>query len=174
MLAQAEHDPDAYPLLVSTSKRVIHDVNEELRQQLIDLPSAEIAKASLRNGCAVLCNSIDEGIRICDALAPEHLQVMTENAKSIAPRLKHYGSLFIGEASAEVLGDFGAGPNHVLPTGGTARQTGGLSVFNFLRVRTYLDIERADEAKEIVQDAAEFGRIEGLEAHARAALLRAK
>jgi histidinol dehydrogenase len=87
----------------------------------------------------------------------------------VAPRLRHYGALFVGTAAAEVLGDYGAGPNHVLPTGGAARSAGGLSVLTFLRVRTWLAIDDPAGARELVEDAAWLGRVEGLEAHARSA-----
>ncbi|HEX9347455.1 MAG TPA: histidinol dehydrogenase, partial [Gemmatimonadales bacterium] len=87
----------------------------------------------------------------------------------VAPRLAHFGALFIGAGSAEVLADYGAGPNHVLPTAGTARSKGGLSVYAFLRVRTWLRIDDSAAARPLVEDAAWFGRVEGLEAHARSA-----
>ena len=91
---------------------------------------------------------------------------MTRDAEALQPRLRHYGGLFVGHGAAEVLGDYGAGPNHVLPTGGTARQTGGLSVFTFLRVRTWLRMH-APEA--LARDAAALARLEGLVGHARSA-----
>jgi len=113
--------------------------------------------------------SLDEGIAACDAIAPEHLQLELRDAAAVAPRLSHYGALFVGAGAAEVLGDYGAGPNHVLPTGGTARSTGGLSVYTFLRVRTWLRIDDRAAARPLLEDAVWFGRAEGLEAHARAA-----
>ncbi|PYP58419.1 MAG: histidinol dehydrogenase, partial [Gemmatimonadetes bacterium] len=91
------------------------------------------------------------------------------DAAAVAPRVEHFGALFIGAGSAEVLGDYGAGPNHVLPTAGTTRSQGGLSVYTFLRVRTWLRIDDPATARPLVEDAAWFGRIEGLEAHARSA-----
>ena len=96
---------------------------------------------------------------------------MCENASLVAKKLDSYGGLFIGKKSAEVFGDYGAGPNHVLPTSGTARYTGGLSVFTFLRIRTYLHIgDKPSEAQEqLARDAAQLARLEGLEGHARAA-----
>ncbi len=112
---------------------------------------------------------MDEGVAACDAIAPEHVELFLDGATDLAPRLAHYGALFIGGGSAEVLGDYGAGPNHVLPTAGTARSKGGLSVYTFLRVRTWLRIDDSAAARPLVEDAAWFGRVEGLEAHARAA-----
>src|SRR5205823_10139490 len=97
-----------------------------------------------------------------------HLQLQLRDADAVAPRLAHYGALFVGAGAAEVLGDYGAGPNHVLPTGGTARSTGGLSVYTFLRVRTWLRIDDRAAAVPLIEDAAWLARVEGLEAHARA------
>jgi phosphoribosyl-ATP pyrophosphohydrolase/phosphoribosyl-AMP cyclohydrolase/histidinol dehydrogenase len=117
----------------------------------------------------VVTESISQAVDVCNMLAPEHLEVMVEDAPSVARRARHYGAVFIGYGAGEVLGDYGAGPNHVLPTGGTARFSGGLSVFTFLRVRTWLAIDDADAAGTLACDAAALGRLEGLEAHARAA-----
>src|SRR5439155_1372203 len=97
-----------------------------LARQLGDLPTARVARAALAHGGAIVVSGVDEGIAACDAIAPEHLQLQLRDADAVAPRLAHYGALFVGAASAEVLGDYGAGPNHVLPTGGTARSSGGL------------------------------------------------
>ena len=117
----------------------------------------------------IVVASVDEGVAACDAVAPEHLQLDLREATAVAPRLAHYGALFVGAGAAEVLGDYGAGPNHVLPTGGTARSTGGLSVYTFLRVRTWLRIDDRAAALPLVEDAIWLARAEGLEAHARSA-----
>jgi phosphoribosyl-ATP pyrophosphohydrolase/phosphoribosyl-AMP cyclohydrolase/histidinol dehydrogenase len=172
LLAQAEHDPDARPILVTVDRSLPDRVEAELARQLATLPTAGVARQALQNGGVVIVASIEEGIAACDALAPEHLELLLEDATAIAPRLTHFGALFIGGGSAEVLGDYGAGPNHVLPTGGTARARGGLSVYTFLRVRTWLRIDDSAAARPIVEDAAWLGREEGLEAHARSAELR--
>lgn len=168
LLAQAEHDPDAVPALVTLDPRLPERVEAELQRQLADLPTAAVARAALGNGGVVTVATIDEGIAACDAIAPEHLQLVLESAAAVAPRLAHYGALFVGAGAREVLGDYGAGPNHVLPTGGTARWAGGLSVLTFLRVRTWLRLD-GKAADPLRADAAWFGRAEGLEAHARAA-----
>ena len=169
LLAQAEHDPDAVPVLVTVDPALADRVAAELERQLTGLPTAPVARAALANGAVVVVASIEGGIAACDALAPEHLELCLENAAVVAPRLAHYGALLIGAGSAEVLGDYGAGPNHVLPTAGTARSQGGLSVYTFLRVRTWLRIDDPAAARPLVEDAAWFGRVEGLEAHARSA-----
>jgi phosphoribosyl-ATP pyrophosphohydrolase/phosphoribosyl-AMP cyclohydrolase/histidinol dehydrogenase len=169
LIAQAEHDPDAFPALVTTSEALVSEVERELTEQLRDLPTAAVARASLSRGAAVVCATLDEALLCCDKIAPEHLEVMTRDAPAVARRLRHYGALFIGGGAAEVLGDYGAGPNHVLPTGSTARYTGGLSVMNFLRVRTWMRVDDAAEAAGVINDAVMLARIEGLEGHARAA-----
>jgi phosphoribosyl-ATP pyrophosphohydrolase/phosphoribosyl-AMP cyclohydrolase/histidinol dehydrogenase len=169
LLAQAEHDPDALPVVVSWSSGLLDRVDAELEVQLASLPTAETARAALSHGCAVLAADLEEAVRVVDHLGPEHLELHVADASALAPRLRHYGGLFVGRAAAEVLGDYGAGPNHVLPTGGTARFSGGLSVFAFLRVRTWLRIDDPAGAADLVADAAALARLEGLEAHARAA-----
>ena len=169
LLAQAEHDPDALPVLVTLDPTHLDRVETELARQLANLPSGEVARAALANGGVVVVANVEEGIAVCDALAPEHLELCLRDSVAVAPRLTHFGALFIGVGSAEVLGDYGAGPNHVLPTAGTARAKGGLSVYTFLRVRTWLRIDDSAAARPLVEDAAWFGRVEGLEAHARSA-----
>jgi phosphoribosyl-ATP pyrophosphohydrolase/phosphoribosyl-AMP cyclohydrolase/histidinol dehydrogenase len=169
LLAQAEHDPDALPILVTLDSHLPARVEIELTRQLTDLPTADTARQALANGGVMVVSNVEEGIAACDALAPEHLELLLDNAAGVAPRLAHFGALFIGAAAGEVLGDYGAGPNHVLPTGGSARSTGGLSVFTFLRVRTWLRVGDAAAARPLLEDAAWFGRAEGLEAHARSA-----
>jgi phosphoribosyl-ATP pyrophosphohydrolase/phosphoribosyl-AMP cyclohydrolase/histidinol dehydrogenase len=166
LLAQAEHDADAIPILVTTDLDLIDRVAGELAAQLADLPTADTARLALANGFFAYAESLDEGIAACDALAPEHLHLHLREAASVAARLRHYGGLFVGAASAEVLGDYGAGPNHTLPTGGTARSFAGLSVFTFLRASTYL---RIDDPRDLAGDCAQLARMEGLEAHARSA-----
>jgi phosphoribosyl-ATP pyrophosphohydrolase/phosphoribosyl-AMP cyclohydrolase/histidinol dehydrogenase len=163
LLAQAEHDPDARPMLVTAEPRVADRVEAELAAQLATLPTAEVARAALAEGLIVLT---DDLAGAANRLAPEHLALHVADPEALRPRLLHYGALFVGEGAAEVLGDYGAGPNHVLPTGGTARSAGGLSVLTFLRAQAWLRME-APEA--LAADAAALARMEGLEAHARAA-----
>ena len=169
LVAQAEHDPHAVPVLVTTDASLVERVERELARCLADLPTARVARAALAHGGAIVVSSVDDGVAACDALAPEHLHLELRDADAVAPRLAHYGALFVGPGSAEVLGDYGAGPNHVLPTGGTARSTGGLSVYTFLRVRTWLRIDDRAAALPLIEDAIWLGRAEGLEGHARAA-----
>jgi phosphoribosyl-ATP pyrophosphohydrolase/phosphoribosyl-AMP cyclohydrolase/histidinol dehydrogenase len=145
------------------------EVDDEIERQLESLPTRGVAEAALCNGFAVVVPDTETAVSVCNRLAPEHLQVMTEHSADTAATLEHWGGLFIGSASAEVFGDYGAGPNHTLPTGGVARYRGGLSVYDFLRVRTWLEIEDTDASHQMMEDSVVLARLEGLEAHARAA-----
>jgi phosphoribosyl-ATP pyrophosphohydrolase/phosphoribosyl-AMP cyclohydrolase/histidinol dehydrogenase len=172
LLAQAEHDPDALPMLIALEAGVVEKVNREIAAALEDLPTAGVARKALSNGFAIVAADREEAGRVCDAIAPEHLQLSVEDPDEWLPFLGHFGAIFLGNRACEVFGDYGAGPNHVLPTGGSARRTGGLSVFHFLRVRTWLRDDAPSINDEFLADAVALARMEGLEAHARAALLR--
>jgi phosphoribosyl-ATP pyrophosphohydrolase/phosphoribosyl-AMP cyclohydrolase/histidinol dehydrogenase len=171
LLAQAEHDADALPILITPSADLIAAVNAAIAEQLVELPTRETAAAAVQGGFAVRVADLDAAVQVSDQIAPEHLEVVTANADALAAKLRNYGGLFIGTRSAEVFGDYGVGPNHTLPTSGTARFVGGLSVFNFLRVHTWLRIDDA-AADGLIDDAVHLARLEGLEAHARSALRR--
>jgi len=168
LLAQAEHDPDALPVLVTTSAKQRDAVNEALIAQLAILPTRDTAEKAVENGFAVLVNTNQEAAELCNRLAPEHLEIHLEDPQSAREMLHHYGALFIGRGAAEVFGDYGAGPNHVLPTGACARFTGGLCVMTFLRMRTWMQSSTV-LADEIIDDTVALARMEGLEGHARAA-----
>jgi len=167
LLAQAEHDDDAVPMLVTTDQSLPPRVDAELRRQLATLPTAPVAIRALANGFSLICTDMSEAVAFCDRIAPEHLEILCDQAASIALLLKNAGAIFIGSLSAEALGDYGAGPNHVLPTSGTARFRAGLSVFTFLRARTWLRITDPTAAHPLMRDAAALARLERLEAHAR-------
>lgn len=172
LLAQAEHDADACPMLVTTSASLIDAVQGELSRQLETLPTRETAVAALRNGFAVCAGDLDEAVRLANELAPEHLELHVRDAGRLAQRIRACGCLFVGARSAEALGDYSAGPNHTLPTGGTARFASGLSVGSFLRQHTWVDMEGGDAGQALYEDASALARLEGLEAHARSAELR--
>ncbi len=172
LLAQAEHDVDALPVLVTTSPAFADAVDDELTRQLTELGET-CAAESLQRGFAVVARDLNEALEVADALAPEHLALHVPDPAAAARRVRHCGALFLGSNAAEALGDYGAGPNHVLPTGRGARFQGGLSVLDLLRVRTWLASENTDEASSLARDAARLARLEGLEAHARSAELRA-
>lgn len=174
LLAQAEHDPDAMPILVTTDSGLEQAVRRAIEAQLAALPTRGTATPALANGFAVVAPDLEAAVALCNRIAPEHLEVCLApaDAARLAPRLRHYGGLFIGGHAAEVLGDYGAGPNHTLPTGGTARSTAGLSVFTFLRALTWLEVDDLESAQPLVEDAVALARMEGLEGHARSALRR--
>ena len=171
LIAQAEHDTDALPVLVTTSSELILQVNSALQDQLKSLPGQVTAEAALESGYAVLVDSVEEAAQACNRLAPEHLEVHVEDLEDAASRLDHFGALFLGGGAAEVFGDYGVGPNHVLPTGGNARFSAGLSILTFLRMRTWMS-SGAGPDKDVIRDTAALARLEGLEGHARAAEAR--
>jgi phosphoribosyl-ATP pyrophosphohydrolase/phosphoribosyl-AMP cyclohydrolase/histidinol dehydrogenase len=173
LLAQAEHDPEARVGLVALDGSWVPAVEAELERQLSDLPTESVARASLDGqGYAVEVDGLEAAIAVADRVAPEHLQLHLRDAARAAPRFSSYGGLFVGRNAAEVLGDYGIGPNHTLPTAGTARHRGGLSVMDFVTVRTWLELDDVAEAERAVDDAVTVARLEGLEAHARSALHR--
>jgi phosphoribosyl-ATP pyrophosphohydrolase/phosphoribosyl-AMP cyclohydrolase/histidinol dehydrogenase len=172
LLAQAEHDADARPMLIATSDDMIDAVERELERQLRDLPTADTATAALRNGFAVPVATIDQAIEASELIAPEHLALHVAAASRLRHRFARCGSLFVGGLAAEVLGDYGAGPNHVLPTAGTARFASGLSVLTFLRTQTWLSVVDQERANPLIEDAERLAKLEGLEAHARSATAR--
>jgi len=172
LLAQAEHDVEARPILVTPEASVIQRVNEALREQLAVLPTREVAIPAVKKGFAVLTKTMEEAVAVSNRVAPEHLEVQTKDAVELSKKLTAYGGLFIGAMAAEVLGDYGAGPNHVLPTSCTAKYTGGLSVHTFQRKTTWMHIDDKEKAQQQVADSVALARLEGLEGHARAAELR--
>ena len=170
LLAQAEHDDDAVPMLLATSQSFITLVENALRRQLRDLPTSRAALNALSNGFAMNVRTLSAAVAASDKLAPEHLALHVDQPEALLARLKSYGSVFIGGHSAEVFADYGVGPNHVLPTGGGARFQSGLSVMTFLKAPTW---SRVDDPSLLIDDTVLLARLEGLEAHARAAQLRA-
>lgn len=171
LLAQAEHDVDARPFLILTDGSIDDAVQDQLKQQLAELPTGAVAKQSLENnGAMVVCESVEEAIAVCNRLAPEHLELHLADAENVASKIRHAGCIFIGHQSAEVFGDYGVGPNHTLPTAGTARFSAGLNVFTFLRIRTWLKLDQAPD--ELVADTARLAEIEGLIGHQRSGLKR--
>lgn len=177
LLAQAEHDIVAQPLLATDSEEIAKAVQEEIEEQLKDLPTAETARKSVDVfGKIILVSSIEEACEIANKKAPEHLELAMDAGEKLeaAKKLVHnYGSLFIGHGSAEVFGDYAAGLNHTLPTSGSARFTGGLSVRAYIKtVTTLRTIEGKDGVLASAKAAGVLGDAEGLAAHARAARIR--
>jgi histidinol dehydrogenase len=171
LLGQAEHDPDATPILISPSRNLLREVGEQLAAQLETLPPDSPARESLHNGLLVEAANLKQAAELADELAPEHLELMGPAAESLAPVLRNYGSLFIGGLSAEVFGDYGSGTNHILPTGGAARFTGGVWVGTFLKVLTWQRV-LPEGVSAMVDLAQTLALAEGLPAHAASALAR--
>ncbi len=173
MLAQAEHDPDAQAILATDSQELIAKVTAEIEKQLVDLPTKDTASKSIENnGLIILTKDLNEAIDIANKKAPEHLEIALDSGKNrdnLVSQARNFGSLFIGHEAAEVLGDYAAGLNHTLPTSGSARFTGGLSVRMFLKTVTTL---RTENNRKSAKAASILGDTEGLAAHARAARFR--
>nr|WP_205831686.1 histidinol dehydrogenase [Bacillus sp. RO2] len=168
LLSQAEHDELASSVLVTTSALLAEQVAYEVEKQLSTLPREAIARASIEAyGTIFVTDTIQEALRVINELAPEHLEVMTAEAMNLLPYIKHAGAIFLGRYSSEPVGDYFAGPNHVLPTNGTARFSSGLSVDEFVKKSSVI-MYSEQALKENVDKIAAFARLEGLEAHARA------
>ena len=174
MLSQAEHDRNASAVLVTDSKALADEVANELELQLNTLPREGIARASIEsNGKIIIASSIDQAIEISDRIAPEHLEVCVNNPFDYLDKIRNAGSVFLGRNCPEALGDYLAGPNHTLPTSGTARFSSPLGVDDFIKKYQYTYYtKKALDA--VASDIALFARREGLEAHARSALIRGK
>lgn len=172
LLAQAEHDPAAQSILMTSDEAFAREVEKAVESQLKTLPKADIAGQSWRdNGAVILLSSLDEAIVLCDAIAPEHLEIATANAEEIAAKVRNAGSIFLGHYTPEALGDYVAGPNHVLPTGRSARFSSGLNVLDFMKRTSILKCS-AEGLRKVGPAAVTLGRAEGLEAHARSVTIR--
>jgi len=169
LLAQAEHDIDAVPALITTSQSLADRVEEAIGRQLSDLPTSATVTEALGNGFCLVVESLEAAVVASELMAPEHLALHVDDASDLAADLRSYGSIFIGSGSAETFSDYGLGPNHVLPTGGSARFQSGLNVLTFLRAPTW---SRLHDPAQVVEDTMLFARLEGLEAHARSAQAR--
>lgn len=174
LIAQAEHDYMAMPVLVTTSEAVAAKIEAALERRLSKLARQAIASGSIEaNGATVVVRSIEEAIEVANAVAPEHLCLSVKDPSKYAGLVRSAGGLFLGESSAEVMADYVAGPSHVMPTGGTARFASALSVRHFLRVTPFLNLSEKSFL-EIAPKAAELARLEGLGGHAEAAETRLK
>lgn len=168
LLSQAEHDRLASSVLVTPSVQLAEAVQKEVEEQLATLPRKEIASASIeRFGKIYVAECLDHAAEIVNELAPEHLEIMTENPADVLPKIKHAGAVFLGRYSSEPVGDYFAGPNHVLPTNGTARFSSPLNVDDFMKKSSIISYSEAAFRRN-ASKIASFARFEGLEAHARA------
>ena len=171
LLAQAEHDPDAVALLVTPSARLARDVDAEVSRQLRDLPKSNPAWQSLRTASAIfVAPSLDAAVRFANRVAPEHLSIPFAE-RALVEKLSAAGSVFLGPWSAQPIGDYASGTNHVLPTSGWAHARGGLSVSDFVKCSSTQEISRAG-LKRLAPVVSAMARAEGLEAHARAVEVR--
>ena len=172
LIAQAEHDPLATAILVTDSEDLIARVDSQLELQLAAAPRGEVARQALeRQGRVVLVDSLDEGVELVNRIAPEHLCLLTREPWSWVDRIQHAGGLFLGEYSPEVMGDYIAGPSHVMPTGGTARFGSALSVHHFLRTMPVVGLSPTDFLH-LGPAAVQIANAEGLAGHAGAVQVR--
>lgn len=169
MLAQAEHDTDASAILLTTSRKLAEEVAAEIEVQLQTLSTADTARVAIaRNSAILIVESLDQAVELSNAFAPEHLSIPS---RSLLKKVRHAGSVFVGAYSPEAGGDYASGPNHVLPTNGAARQRGGLSAADFVKVISVQELNR-DGLRSILPAVTTLARAEGLEAHARSAEVR--
>jgi histidinol dehydrogenase len=181
-LSQAEHDEDAYPLLITLGREAAEKASAAVGRQLEALPEVDgrgrarraVAVESVRrNGYALVVPSIDDLIEVANLLAAEHVSVQTDSARAVAGEVRWAGALFIGHNTPEAAGDYLAGPSHVLPTGGAARYASPLGVYDFVSRTSLISYERSALAKQ-ARSITSLARAEGLEAHARAVEVRIK
>ena len=172
LLAQAEHVEDASAVLISTDEGLAHKVAQELTRQAESLPRRAIAQSSLQNyGAIVLVNTLDEACALVNQLAPEHVEIITTDDDAVAAKVKHAGAIFFGAYTPEAAGDYLAGPNHVLPTGRTARFSSALGVYDFVK-RTSTLRYSAGAFNTVAESISVLAECEGLAAHARSATIR--
>jgi histidinol dehydrogenase len=172
LLSQAEHDADAQVLLASPSDTLIEAVIAEVERQVATLPREKLARAALTEARILRVRSIDEAAEVANAYAPEHLSLQVKDVGAVLPLIDAAGTVFVGRYAAETFGDYVCGPSHVLPTDGAARTWSGVSTASFMTSFVVQEISREAGAR-LAPEAARLARLEGLEAHARAADIRA-
>jgi histidinol dehydrogenase len=172
LLAQAEHAEDASAVLLTTSEDLARDTAAEIKRQSASLPRRAIVEKSLVSyGAIILVGDLDEACAIANDLAPEHLELMTSDDEVVAAQIREAGAIFFGANTPEAVGDYFAGPNHVLPTGGAARFSSALGVYDFIK-RTSVLRYSSEAMKRTAGKIAALARVEGLDAHARSAMIR--
>ncbi len=172
LLSQAEHDKLASSVLLTTSESVAKRVNEEIVRQTTYLSRADIIKVSLRDfGCAIVCDSMEKIVELANEIAPEHLEIATKDPRAVLPGIKNAGAVFLGEWTPEPLGDYMAGPDHVLPTSGTARFFSPLSVDSFLKTMSVIEYSKQSLAP-ISKEIIAMAESEHLTAHANSIRVR--
>jgi histidinol dehydrogenase len=168
LLSQAEHDPAAQVLLVTSTSQLADEVSREVEERLGSLPRSEIAQASLERARVILVGGLEEAVQVANLYAPEHLSLAVSDPDKLVPQIRNAGAVFAGPLAAETFGDYLAGSSHVLPTDGAARAWGGVSVYTFLKAMSVQTVT-AEGARNVARQAATLARMEALEAHARAA-----
>ena len=171
LVAQAEHDELATPVLITTSAEVASAVAREVDVRLERLERSAIAGAALSRGCIVVLDRLEEALELANEFGPEHLSLMVEDPWRYLGRVRNAGAVFLGDFSHEVLGDYVAGPSHVMPTGGTARFSSGVNVRSFLKFSPVVGLDQS-RAADLAKYASILGRAEGLTGHAEAAEIR--
>jgi histidinol dehydrogenase len=167
LLAQAEHDPLASVILITTSADLADKVDKEIEIQLGKLKRRSTIKTTIDAGMLVLVDDMSQAVELVNLFAPEHLSIMTSGASALIPKIRNAGCIFVGQNSPVVLGDYVAGPSHVLPTGGSARFASPLGVADFLKVSNIIALD-GPVMQELSQSAIEIAKAEGLDAHAQA------
>ncbi len=174
LFSQAEHDEIAQAILISTSEQYLHDVQEQMQELIQDMPRADIINASLQNrGAMILVKDLEEACDIANYIAPEHLELSITNAEAYTQKIRHAGAIFMGPYTSESLGDYCAGPNHVLPTSRTARFASPLGVYDFQKRSSLIQVSE-EGAQKLGKIASLLAHGEGLTAHAKAAEFRLK
>jgi sulfopropanediol 3-dehydrogenase len=174
LLSQAEHGPDSPCVLITTSERVARETIEQVSRQLENLPTASVASVSWEHhGEVHVVDSLEEAFAMADGHASEHVQILTAEPRAALSGMRDYGALFLGEQTCVSYGDKAIGTNHVLPTLGAARYTGGLWVGKYLKTVTYQEIDNVDSSAELGRIAGRAARLENFEGHARSADVRA-
>jgi histidinol dehydrogenase len=172
LLAQAEHDEAAQSILITNDASLARAVEAEVERQLESLPRAKIASASWRsNGAVILCPSLEAAVPLIDRLAPEHLEIMADDAEALSDKISNAGAIFLGSHTPEAIGDYVGGSNHVLPTARSARFSSGLGVLDFMKRTSLLKCD-ARSLEALGPAAIALGEAEGLQAHARSVALR--
>ncbi len=172
LLSQAEHDQMASSILITTSSDLAKGVLDQIKVDLLTLSREEIARESIeKRGAIIVTNDIDEAIDLMNEIAPEHLELMVENPFDLLPRIKHAGAIFMGRYTPEAIGDYMAGPNHTLPTGGSAKFYSPLNVENFLKKSSIISMSQS-KIYEIGEACALLAEVEGLDAHKRSVEIR--
>ncbi len=172
LLAQAEHDPLACPILVTTSRALVAGIEAELDKQIATMDRREMARASIQSqGRVFLMDDLDQAMELANSIAPEHLCLMVKDPWAWASKVRHAGGVFLGEYSPEVMGDYVAGPSHVMPTGGTARFNSALSIHHFLKTMPVVGL-KPEAYPPLAEAASQIAKAEGLTGHARAVEVR--